>query len=1432
MSTTAKQKLDLEKRVVRWQQHRMEKEQMANLPTQLPRTVIAEKDSRVKKRKTVPARDDDDEVVSEAVRIANRHITAQEQRSKRHKPLELIPLPSRGAAAKRTIIQINTTSLPLESFKEEHPPEEPEYIEEDPTARYEISASALQELPSLRHILSQEHRYFARRDSVKKREGLYAEPKPEISAKHIAKVLFEPFGKFGPCVLSATNECQAQLELPLQHPLSESGQPVACMGYVTPEELEAALAGLQEEVLTGNMCEFCERYAINMYVLERGIESHVTEIERPSRYYKAGQPGEYSPSGMIQPVVVKGTRFTDGIFGNVRCWNTSDFAPIVGVIESGGVSVSRIITMEDYSSLTDQYRNDSGERYVRGWREIKPFYSKNEAAFLNTHQISPYEMSFEDTDREFDIAVVIKGYFERRTRPEDALYAQLYSDLMECVHTDDFYTTCPLVDAPPAERWPTWCLHLFDKPPPISTHRIYYAVMIRCNLSQRLLTKGGMPVTVSEKLELFIDAHLPLIYWMDQNRAISDEELFGLVPDPHLGIDIPVIMALYPRFEQHFRRVDLEFIRYVRHSYCRASPITITQRHYLSDQPKRLEQLLHNNLPTVEQLLFDVTPRNLSTSTYTRLTAEYNKLATRISEPHRSSWPPLVNKPATHSSERKEWRVDRNTELLDDMRREYKAVLKQLDSENLEYDILLRILAPSVFCPFPDTVASLSQLDIKELANLVETCNMFTSVLPPETGIAITSHSVAGQPWSDHILLLACLVRVMVSERLHSMEMTENTELRYNLRLFRNSHLRLVRKITEFRPILRSDTELMHIEPREQLSLYDLHVPDDRMELHEGLLPDVLNGLSNVDFMGNSGMDSHELIKILSKVLDRCCNGREFPVMLNKMCEQNPDFNRLVMLMLQLSLKGLFSHDTETVSFYRSLALDELFEASDEEEYKLLVHRFIRDNPILTKEAISETLCYMLEYVPHLRHMLERGYKHMGEWRMRVIANMDMVRYCYTTTGDFSRVEEVVYQRVHLDSNKKIYRHAELGFVNFMCEQIREFDIERYANRLMFDESAQVTDEQRMIVDAFVRVLGPTQIFRLEALKITYMSERMLDVIAAIVELFENNGVKLSGSSKRDNSSNPVREQFLNLTISEYNLMSYFFETLLRYQNIRPIRITNSILLKKQLEKLCERRGVDHVSQLSDLATKVIYSPCCAYFKNAFPVRMDQTGLGFDEVIYDAVDNIYTCGKKDTLATPTSAATTAPRAIRLGKKENIFNTKVARQQARENKKPVCRTTEVMVMDLVGEVFETQTGAKIPKAKKQKETAQRRRRQNLPLPSPPLWITPCCGRIHEYNWLKWTPNGYSCGVCKDNAEVAQALKEAVCECCCITVDTKKHSYKVVRCYDDVFTQRFRRMVFCNRCTEPWKRFGALYCASHIIHGINNGEFAEHVAMNYT
>lgn len=1430
----------LEHSVQRWQNRKMEKEeQRRTLPTKLPSAVITAPSTQQKLRKPIARRPDDDATVAACVSLANRQLLQHnKQTTSEPKRLKMLDVAPREDQLRERRIQINTYMKPLEDFAQEHPETAVVQLDESDDTRNVISGSTFPTLRDPLTLLDKQRSYWDFRNAERIRKGIKAAPKDTVSAKHIAKVLFEPYGYFSPCLMAELGQCMAQVDSQLRHPVSEAPKP--CMGYVTPDEMHAVELGLATEPFLGNLCEFCTRYRVNYETKRRALESHVSEHEVPSHYYKSGMPGEYSKDAMIQSAPVKGVTHTDGIFGDVRSWNTADFVPVVGVIEPGQSLVSKIIDVAQYTHMSSSQVVNSGNTYVCGWQEIGGLYSLNEHALLETRRVDPYTRTIIDTDQQIDICVSLGAYFKQRATPNgNDDYSHVFDEFMTCCN-DSSYLDKPYPDPPSnITRWLPNCLHDIANEPKYATHSIYYTLLVKINTCSEILRrwsttdeKGvqvskGVPNALKQKLSLFHDAHTPLLRWMHDNKAISNDELLEPRYDEELGFDTNIVFQLYPKFPVHYRVEDVRYMNFVRKDFVRSNPLEIASWFYVAEVKQRLEYKLHGNLPLIDTLLGAHSAENLSKAGYGRLQATFDKLCTTLNLPLHNLWPQLETLDADENellgseSARQKWKTKRNAQTLRDMRNAFSVALEMVEDKNREYRFLVENFNRVVFCDFDYTVKWLSEMSHANRASIIESCELFHSVLPPESGIMLFYETVNGEPWQDHCILLSILLRVYVMERLHTLEPPHRETLRQNLILLRNSHLALLRSITVNRLELLNDADLR--EKTGALSKLELYAPTPTREIHPGLLPDLVNGLVYVNFMGDAGMDHHPWIKIQFKKPKRCCGGREFSEMLRAMCAADDAFYRYTCLELELSLKGLYRHNTVAPSFYRTLALDELFDNIDNPAVRERLFTFILENQTLVTEATSESLVYLLEFAPHLRDILSEVYQDWFAWRIK--ANMDMVRQCYNDNADFSRVNEIVYERVQLKSSESVYRHSEIGFVDFMCNQIKDFDVKRYSLKVVFEAEHKLSPRQKLIIDRFVTYISPDQEINLVDMKLLDMNATTLDVVAEIFNIFKNTGLKSNGASaKKESSDAAVQEQFLKLTGNQYILLSYFFETLKRYQNIRAIRITNLNVINAQIEQLCKRRGVERLEQIPALATKLAYSWCCNYIKNSFPIRAGSDARGFDTIMLDVQSGAYTCGKKPTK----TKRPTRVQAIRLGKSGALFKKKIARQQQREEKKPLCKNTEILFVDLVGEVVESCAAAKIPKSKKPTDP-NKRRKKNLSLPSGPFWITPCCGISYSYDWSRITPNGYACGVCVENTEVAESLNQLLCTACHSVLVGDR--YEVLRIYDDVYTDSFRRMLYCNSCLRPWRFFPRKnLLASFILRGSHDQGFVSDICEN--
>jgi hypothetical protein len=543
--------------------------------------------------------------------------------------------------------------------------------------------------------------------------------------------------------------------------------------------------------------------------------------------------------------------------------------------------------------------------------------------------------------------------------------------------------------------------------------------------------------------------------------------------------------------------------------------------------------------------------------------------------------------------------------------------------------------------------------------------------------------------------------------------------------------------------------------------------------------------------------------------------------MLRTLCMKDETFYRYTCLELELSFKGHYEHCTVVPSFARAVLLDEIFDNIEDDEVRDRIFRLIVDNQELIAEATSESLCYMLEHAAPLRDVLREVYRDWFSWRAK--ANMDMARKCFDDDGNFERVTAIVYDRVKLHSNKIIYRHVESNFVIWLCNHVKKYNEERYKNRnpVRYTDPEYLLDyQERLIINCVIFYLSPTQSIDATDLEIVGLSKETIDVLYDLYEIFRFHTNKNLGLVERETCapSGNVKSHLQRLDRKQYNLASFFFQSLQRYQTIRTMKINNFTVLKKQHDALLQKHGYSSLETLPPNTRKAVFSTCCLNVKNTFSKRPDMFAMGTEDVYYSPMDGTYTCAKKEH-RTGKRKSTAAPAK----------SGKTALKQEEQLMRPVCEDTDVIIIDALGELVETD-GCKIPHAKKSNASAEKSK--SVAPPTGPYWITPCCGSLFGYQYERWYPgNNYACGVCSENNKLAESFKSLFCIGCKTPV--KKDTYTIVKTYDDVFTHRYTRTVICHRCKKNWRFWNlAELPVSVMLKGSLDEEFVQRYASMVT
>lgn len=1405
----------LQQGVERWQNRRKDQDKMSEtlaLGLERPKDELEPVDPR--KRKFLSYKADDDKLTRDAITLANRRVAEVDStgRPKRTRTLPMIDMTTQKS------IPITTIMKPLEQFVQDNPVKIPELLEENEEDKTTVSGNSFPEMKSLTELADENMSYWNRRNSKKMRDGVKASPKPEYSFSHIQKTLFQPYGAFPPCLNAENNECIAQVTDALRHPC-DGTKPL--MSFPTETQMRSFEMDNSGVVFEQNYCEFCYRFSVNALAYETANDIKTKSVEIASRYYAIGL-GNYSQSAMIQPKKKRGVTQLDGIFGNIRFFDTSDFIPVVGVLEKN--KIVKTISVDEYKKL-------GITNVVFGWEEVKGIYQLNEKALLEWDQINPYDrVIIRPQDARLD--AVLRGYFMGRAVSADTDYSHIFSDLMESV-ADPEYLEKPYPENKSSlhkTRWLYYCLHSQESPPDTRECSIYFVMIAKLNAARTILETEELPDGLREKVALFIAGYLPLFDWIEKNGYRTNEELTSLRFFERNSSPISGLANFYPVFATHLRGGDERFLDFEKKIYSRKSPLEFVQDFYSADEYRdgvKIEKTdsekweLHSNLPEVKILLQKPKYSGLTAASYTNLSNIYHELCTHISDLYEPKFPSYDKKPPPEA-DRKIWKRKYGEKVLRKIETAFDNVINVLLAENQRYFVLLKNLSTVVFCDFMSTVEQLKAMQNDQMTVLLETAGILN--ITKNMNLDITLKGVTGETWDNYMLLAACLLRVAVFEELERIEITSRKALKQNLLLMRNSHLSLFSRLTENKPRIKTDEEMSEKLDKKAQQYYltelDYVYPYPTRELHPGMLPNLTQGLIFVNFIGESGAEEHPWVKINGKKAWKCCGQREFSVMLKKMCA-DPNFYRYTALEIRLSLMGTYEHNLYRPCFLRALQINEFFEHIMQKEVLNQMEEFILDNQTLVIESTSESLSYMLDCCPFLTDILHKIYKEWFDWPIKT--NMDMVRFCFDRDGHIGRIEEIVYERAKFNSNKLIYRHNETSFIDFMCTEIDNFDILRYQIAAVLQEKHQVTNLQKDMITRFVHYVGPEGDIELSDMRLVYMKTDTLDKIAEIFKVYKTACKKNTGAAmKKEEVTDLVQQQFKQMEANQYTLMSFFFDTLKRYRSIRAIRLTNSLILEQQIAKICEKRNVKHISDLPPLATKIAYSPCCGYFKNSFPLKPNAEARGFDEIMLDMLDGTNTCGKKQHR----TAKKARVLRINRGKNEKVFEKKVARQQQRENKKLICSETEVMTIDVLGEVVFSKQPSKIPKSKKAAKNSTKRRKRTMEVPVDPYWMTPCCGKILDYDWKKFTPNGYACMRCSPMLEITNELKLPVCESCYNTIPKNK-AYKVERGWDDV-KEKLRRQIFCSTCYKPWKHNSkGAYVTSHVIASITDSSYASSV-----
>lgn len=1076
--------------------------------------------------------------------------------------------------------------------------------------------------------------------------------------------------------------------------------------------------------------------------------------------------------------------------------------------------------------------------------------------------------------------------------------------------------------------WQYVCIHPFDKSPPRKGHYIYYTFLYVVNgICHLEKTLTSLPLSTKRKLKNYIKAFGPMQeYFKQADGDYSDARIctHRMVCEA-LGTETSCYFASYPRPKKLcFLVSDYEFLELETIVLGRAQPNSELLRLYSAGdgcEPPHSAALLQEGYE-YEQLFPAI--RRAQLGAYQAASDLFAKLHFDLRESAQLQWPsntisafaPVVGSDDEVDGTELNRRAALSgyaEEMIKQMNRTFRELLMMLDNENRQYAALVENLELAVR-EFGEAATWVKDMlafhgNAGRLLELLG-IHSFDYLLP--AGFHTDAVGIGTQPWQQNSYLLTALVRVCMLDRLRALERPSQQRQRYLLLLMRNSHCDLVSACLERGPSVKvRDDEWLAthsvlpttVTPwadmqdyKPVMSMLAANWPTPTRERHEGQLPNLANSMLYVNFFGEFEGKYYFFLQEIFKHRNnlRLCGHAKFQTIfskdaliyslrkLNKLkqpgklkfhgapkLQKRSDaiitMRNLMLLLLELSLKGLYEHCDKVPNFRCTMELNSLFTNGDHPTVKELLDKLfgtveqIAENERLKFEKLindilMEFMATQLRYNAAVHDVVRKAYRF--ELTSRSLVNMDLLRIVLDRRHTLHVVDVFgLQQRLSIKASQKVANRRPFGNIEAMCRVIQESDERRYdsvyKNAARLTVEYQITAEQQWMVECFVQHLDPLGNLYAEELAYIGLTESTIRDLARIDKLQEGCDFVIEDSISI----------FNNMDIYQSSIVAYFFEYLWRYVRFRPITITNTAFLERQNRTL--RKVAAPETEIPSALYTGVASICCDRWNGFFPTKqyfwkIEEEGkpgkiynstVGNQSLRKDPVSGEILCGAQQNkpgkkkhpgyfrklqrnleieaglIPTDIEKEFTTVRSqyLEAQRKSNPNDIpRLAKQRRLENRVPDCARTRVLEFNLNGIALQCPPMKLIKQKKKeaQKKTVDEKKSQDrerlyppskssiLPVSHPPYLISPCCCRIHGYRLAHYGANGYFCSGCLPYSNNEKAIANELLCAICLSVVPNRPAFN--QCTDDnCVGRRAKKRNKCKNGAQPVLLFDDMY-----------------------
>jgi hypothetical protein len=350
-----------------------------------------------------------------------------------------------------------------------------------------------------------------------------------------------------------------------------------------------------------------------------------------------------------------------------------------------------------------------------------------------------------------------------------------------------------------------------------------------------------------------------------------------------------------------------------------------------------------------------------------------------------------------------------------------------------------------IFTDFWTTVCKLNAKNDGWKSRLLEICDNFKEIV--------------GKPveWPDTIVL-ALLLRIHCCEFVLETEKQLTENIKYNLRLFSNSHMDFFRHVHKT-PSLPNSQLLAALE-----RLY----PFSTAVMHQGLMPAFAPLLNYIGFLAPVIERDREVTNLWLKVVPRCCESRGSQRKSADTCTRHPTSRKWLLIALEVGFLGVMEHCSVRLSFPAAAKATEFVRGLCDESNPRKFDDFICNNKTFCKHIIREALMLLMSQIPAIGAIFNAYYSWWPKFELHVRMFMDRAR------AKFEEIRRLSDENFYVElENKcshdskwkgKVYRCYKLSAADYMLKWLFTYDRKLLKKNVAFPECLQVSPAKEQLM--------------------------------------------------------------------------------------------------------------------------------------------------------------------------------------------------------------------------------------------------------------------------------------------------------------------------------------------------------------------------------